>query len=135
MNNTIHIHLKSQIKKAMKTLYWSGGAWKPLEESKSENIITDHWNYSTVDMARNTCAVCSYHGYHLCRCPHTSNTSQDNFKQYPGSGLYTLQKPYYLAQNVRWPHFDYGMPSDKVKLDEIVDHCLLPVEIEIEASL
>ena len=123
-----------------KTQYWNGQSWRRLDY---EYLGKDVDNLVKMGMARMARCECGILGHNICTCVSDSYRDETSFSRPIGENVYSLHRPKTTLSNsiswknlyVRWPHNHYGAPSDKVKLDEIVDHCLLEPIIEIEASL
>jgi hypothetical protein len=105
-----------------------------------EYLGKDVDNLVEMAMARTTECECRILGHSICTCASSSYMDERAFSRPFGESIYSLHSPPNRnlgasGHYIRWPHYHYGSPSDKVKLDEIVDHCLLEPIIEIEASL
>jgi hypothetical protein len=122
--------------------YYNQPSLTRLEGEVREELKENVTELIKVGVSRNTCRFCTSLGRYLCHCPLDKQAQPIRYTMgVDTAGLSSLGcLPHGTVINtapqyVRWPHNHYGSPSDKVKLDDIVDHCLLEPIIEIEASL
>jgi hypothetical protein len=130
-----------------KVKYMARDIWEPLHYNQFERLKEDIRNElkeSVTDLikrgiSRNPCRYCTSLGRYLCHCPLPEQGVSKHYSfGFYADRSYALGCPAPKTKVTFQPNYTYmGFPQSKQEadLDEVVDHLLLDVEIEIEASL